>query len=227
MELGNSRGAVHVPRGAKYEEELTRLFYAIDPHHDGYGLEFENEVFSLFPYYWGDCTCGYEETEWAWCEANKHSPDCYQSEVDRRVKAFAAEIGYSDEFPAMNSTVEEVEPGVVLIESSPRQSPNRELGRQVREYEDSTRKELCEKYGLTYPNRCAVHCTCDYETRWAEFAASNGHAETCPIVRPNFHYRPTDLRLEWYKYPLRDSYFNRECGLAEFRSIITKCIESL
>ena len=27
---------------------------------DGYGVEFKNDVFEMFPYYWGDCDCGKE-----------------------------------------------------------------------------------------------------------------------------------------------------------------------
>ena len=62
MELGNlvfghSRGEYPVPRTDFYYDQLFRLFEAIDPKYDhSYGLEFENKVFSTFPYYWGDCT---------------------------------------------------------------------------------------------------------------------------------------------------------------------------
>lgn len=45
----------------------------------GYGCDFETPVFRMFPYYWGDCTCGYTEKEEAWSEANKHTAACYRT----------------------------------------------------------------------------------------------------------------------------------------------------
>lgn len=44
-----------------------------------YGEDYTNEVFSMFPYYWGDCTCGYETEEWDWWEENPHLPDCFNT----------------------------------------------------------------------------------------------------------------------------------------------------
>lgn len=44
---------------------------------------------------------------------------------------------------------------------------------------------------------------------------------------PNFIHKPSGLELQWYKYPLRDSYFNRDCTLKEFRQIIDDCVESV
>ena len=89
MELGNlvfghSRGEYPVPRtDFYYYNQLFRLFEAIDPKYDhSYGLEFENEVFSTFPYYWGDCTCGYDKREAKWSERNKHRENCYQTALD-------------------------------------------------------------------------------------------------------------------------------------------------
>ena len=37
---------------------------------------------------------------------------------------------------------------------------------------------------------------------------------------PNFIYYPTDLRIEWYKYPLRDAWANREFTDNEFKIIL-------
>ena len=31
----------------------------------GYGVDFENATFMMFPYYWGDCTCGAEDGDMA------------------------------------------------------------------------------------------------------------------------------------------------------------------
>ncbi|MHA2044701.1 MAG: hypothetical protein ACW99G_07895 [Candidatus Thorarchaeota archaeon] len=61
MLFGNSRGEVAIPRGEGYENLLDELMNTIDKEHYektmGYGFYFENDIFHVFPYYWGDCTC--------------------------------------------------------------------------------------------------------------------------------------------------------------------------
>jgi hypothetical protein len=73
MELGNalfghSRGKYPLKRGKSLEEILDRLLEVCAPNNRTYGEVFENEVFAIFPYYWGDCTCGDEQN---------HKADCF------------------------------------------------------------------------------------------------------------------------------------------------------
>lgn len=108
--FGNSRGEFSIPRFIGYEDHLNRLLAAFESVLSPLGRvtlseEFENEVFSVKPYYWGD-----DETE-----ANK----------------------------------------------------------------------------------------------------------------ANFHFKPSDYKLKWYKYPLRDSYQSSELSVEDFGKMIDKCIESL
>jgi hypothetical protein len=49
---------------------------------DGYGCDYTNDVFEMFPYYWGDCTCGRDAAEMAWEESHHHAPTCYQIELE-------------------------------------------------------------------------------------------------------------------------------------------------
>jgi len=79
-----------------------------------------------------------------------------------------------------------------------------------------------------------LSCTCDYEQRleaiYQEYAKEFGHMgckPECLLEKPNFHYKPTDYRLKWYKYPLRDSYANKEVTVTEFARMIDHCIASL
>lgn len=44
---------------------------------------------------------------------------------------------------------------------------------------------------------------------------------------PNFSYKPNDYKMEWYKYPLRDAYANKELSLEEFVGMLNKCLDSL
>ena len=42
--------------------------------------------------------------------------------------------------------------------------------------------------------------------------------------KPNFIYYPTGYELRWYKYPLRDSYANKDLSFMEFADMIEKCV---
>jgi len=76
---GNSRGEYPLDRGEGFEEELYRLFDQLyNTKQNGYyGTAFENDTFAVMPYYWGDCTCGYDDRENEWCKKNDHQPECY------------------------------------------------------------------------------------------------------------------------------------------------------
>lgn len=43
----------------------------------------------------------------------------------------------------------------------------------------------------------------------------------------NFIYYPENYEIQWYKYPLRDSWSNKEITFEEFCDILDKCKESL
>ena len=91
--------------------ELTALIDEIDSDRTahgilggehGYGADFENDVFEMHPYWWGECECGHEAREWQWVESNPHAKDCYQSrinwdapreQVERQVETLCAELG--------------------------------------------------------------------------------------------------------------------------------------
>lgn len=92
----------------RISEDLSDLAEAVlrsqkeDASMPCYGAHFENEVFSMRPFYWGDCDCGYDSLESQWCDANPHAEDCYyrkaqaipyarDSNRDERLKALCAE----------------------------------------------------------------------------------------------------------------------------------------
>jgi len=212
MEIGNlvfgcSRGEYPVDRDI-YEPVFyvllweMRLRKLIDNPY--YPDEFENEVFSIFPYYWGDCTCGWDFIDDGHSKAEKleHRDSCYQHEYDRL----------------------------------------RERLRPYGESENGFYRELAllyQKYGwdTTSPDwwhGCALRCTCDYDERlekiYEEYAREfghEGHKPDCMLMKPNFFYKPTGYSLKWYKYPLRDSYANRNLSPEEFEDMIYRCIQSL
>jgi len=44
---------------------------------------------------------------------------------------------------------------------------------------------------------------------------------------PNFEYKPTGFKMNWYKYALRDAYMNQELSFDEIKEILVKCKESM
>jgi len=81
MMFGNSRGEYPVERLDRYYYEFERLFNAYAPDRNNlwreYGVEFENDTFWVFPYYWGDCTCGAEGDEYCTNECLLVKPNFY------------------------------------------------------------------------------------------------------------------------------------------------------
>lgn len=217
MLFGNSSGEFQVERGVGFESELGRLFDSYAPSRDSswreYGSEFENETFSVFTYHWGDCECGWEskrsERSANWSKLNPHTNECYQSEL----KLKKLENGWTE--------------GKYFLDS-----PKGMKYSEYREIEDQIYRELCKKHNLPYPYGCAVHCTCGHDEKWERFAEEvikeiGEHPESCPVVRPNFHHKKSGYKLKWYKYPLRDSYANKNLSLKEFSSMIDDCVDSV
>lgn len=208
MELGNlifgcSRGDIETP--GEIDTLLRYLIIKIIGEEDGYGIEYVNDIFELHKYYWGDCTCGYENKVIQWEKDNKHSETCYQTAL----KNICIEKNFYDK----NGEY------ITSFSKSFIDYRNKEM-RKIYE-------QLCIQFGLTYPEGCAVHCTCDYKTKHQEFLKNENHKSSCLIIKPNFWYKPTDFKIMWYKYIGRDSYMNKFIDTDDFVNIIDKCVESV
>lgn len=59
----------------------------------GYGADYENDVFEMHPFWWGDCECGHEARECEWEDSNPHASGCYQAAL----KAELGDMPYGDE----------------------------------------------------------------------------------------------------------------------------------
>lgn len=134
MELGNalfghSRGRYPLRRSKGFEAALDRLFEVCAPNNRVYGEEFANKVFAIFPYYWDDCTCGYDQKEQRWNEENKHEPQCYQSALNREQAEWLAN-NPEPEAQIRDTSYEEIEDGITLIVSVPAYSPSADTWRK-------------------------------------------------------------------------------------------------
>jgi len=61
----------------------------------------------------------------------------------------------------------------------------------------------------------------------AAFHDSHDHAPTCRMVTPNFRFKPTGFELQWYKYPLRDSYSSEPLTKELIDSMFAECERSM
>lgn len=221
LAFGNARGEFSFP--SEFENAL--VFLIEETGEEISHPEFENDTFVLRPYYWGDCACGFVDLAWEWKENNPHSEDCYQFRLDNYEKKL------KDWFYRNH--------GVAYFDNDKGEwvgdptSRNGIAGSKVWEKEKAAKermyKKICEEYGIPYNNGfgCAVHCTCGRKERWIEWIKEHGHSEDCPIVLDNFHHKPTEFGVQWYKYPFRDTYMNMDIDKNQFRKIIYDCLESL
>ena len=216
--FGNSRGKCRVPRTKKWLFQLRRLVYELEE--DGnlrFIPEFENDTFWLFPYYWGECTCGwgYIDDGHKTLKNQDHRYDCFQSELRKMEKYYERQFGFKFDLP------------------------ENWKGRNVKKEFKRKRIELLDKHDIDYKEEepfCGIYmkCNCDFYDRrkeileeYAEKFGNEGHEFKCKVRKPNFYYKPNNFQIQWYKYPFRDSYMNKKITVKEFSKIINKCIDSL
>lgn len=89
MELGQMIFGNEGPKGCTFQADrglytsvFEPLWPLIDTYGDGY-IKFENDVFRVFPYYWGDCKCGFEDRDIEWANLNPHHDNCWLERFDR------------------------------------------------------------------------------------------------------------------------------------------------
>jgi len=62
------------------------------------------------------------------------------------------------------------------------------------------------------------------EEHWTKMIG--GHTASCRLIQPNFLYKPTGFKINWYKYPFRDSYMTPKISAKEWKRILTHCRET-
>lgn len=165
----------------------------------GYGNDFANDVFEMFPYYWGDCECSFGELEYQWCQENDHELHCYQVELKQRFEDHGLEeFGF----------------------------PHKMKYEKAEELREKVYQELLTKHNLPRQGR-AVHCTCDLENKWQQFIENNQHDPRCGVIRPNFHHFASGVMIYWYKYIGRSMTINCAISKQQWRQIYDECMQSL
>ncbi len=87
---------------------------------------------------------------------------------------------------------------------------------------DTLKQRLDENYDYS-DDVFEIHPFC-----WCNVCDGEGkEGETCPrYKKPNFHYKPKDFKLNWYKYPIRSNDTNKDITPLEFLEMINDCVRS-
>ena len=80
--------------------------------------------------------------------------------------------------------------------------------------------------GISYED-----CSCGLDDKLDELELSKYkhgfHSKDCVAWETNFYYKPTDLKIEWYKYPLRSAYSNQTLKREVLEAILKDCVKSV
>lgn len=194
-----------IPREDGFQETLIRLFRKAGLDTRGFpkswdeDIPFDNGVFVVRPYDWDAyCTCGLDDEIDEWWDEKEHTPECYQNVLRER----------------------EIEAGVHI--STPYDLRPANATEKLHEICVDTARE----YGFPEIG-CALHCSCGLDDEFEATFKDKYHDEDCHVVLPNFYHYRTGLKVQWYKYPLRDSYMNIDLDEEQWKEIIDECLQSL
>lgn len=237
--MGNSRGPIEVDRelvNSKEWEYLVHILLQVEDYHcsidkkyfqdykndlefkertnnllpnkyGGYVCEYNGEIiFEIFPYWWGDCTCGAEEENYKL--EKKWKNELFTPYQWKTYMTF--EDWCDDACPACS---------------------------WKKENQDKTKDELLKicNCGIVKKNIRLINRKeklkdkiKEYERR--EIEESIPHKEECLLLKHNFVYHPgqeDEFWIDWYKYPFRDSYMNKQLTNDEIKNIWNECSEKL
>ena len=236
MLFGNSRGVYEVPRKLVDSSEWIELVHnliQVEDYHcciggyyqdysdaslelkkrtslipkDKFGgctLEVDGKIiFKLFPYWWGDCTCGIEERNEQL--RNKWEKDIFTKDEFDTYMSF--EDWCDDECPACSWKKENQNKSINYLSkicTCGTMKKNIDLQKRKNKI-----KEKIEKY------------------EELESTQLLKHKDDCKLVLPNFIYHPNqedEFYIDWYKYPFRDAYMNKNLTENEIKNIFKDCI---
>jgi len=208
MIFGHSRGNYPIDRDSWSNVFFNEFIYEINA--DGYGIVdgengYENDTFKIMPYDWdAECNCGLDDLIDEWWIGKVHKEDCYQKLVDKEL----------------------IKNGWTVSKFGDLDKPKNMNYEKSDKIERKVRKKYCNMFNLSFPEGCAVHCTCGLDSSFEEWIKDKEHKSDCRLIQPNFLYKPTGFQIMWYKYALRDSYMNQDIDLDEFKNILKDCVRS-
>jgi len=97
------------------------------------------------------------------------------------------------------------------------------------EIPETALKALCLRQGVPWNEgfAAAVHCTCDFDERWEAWRRANEHEPACPVVLPNFEYKPNGFWMRWPEHPILGAAMSRALDRLQFKAVLEHCERSL
>lgn len=232
--FGNSRGPVEFPRkivNSKEWIELMNVLQVEDYHctigkyyydysaseykertngiipdeYGGYSLIKDDKIiFQLFPYWWEDCTCGADkENEKLMRKWKKELFTPYQWKTYMAIEEWCDDNCPACQLKTENKNKKEEE--LIKICTCGNIQKNIRLRKRQEKIKDKIEK---------FENLEA--------TKYVP------HKSDCALCQHNFVYHPDcpdEFWIDWYKYPFRDSYSNKELSEEEIANIFKDCIK--
>jgi hypothetical protein len=189
----------------------------------GYGARYENDVFAMRPFYWGDCDCGADEREEEWSKTHRHSDTCYSTDVDR------LKLNDSEARRAVDAAVQRRERFRWHAPNYDRaQKEVERLSKLEDRWRDAQLRGLCRKHNIPWNGGagCMVHCNCGYDAAFQAWVKDNGHRDTCALVLPNFRHKASGFEVRWYKYIGRGMETSGPVP-ADLTPMFRECLDSL
>lgn len=173
----------------------------------GYVCEYNGEViFEIFPYWWGDCTCGVDnENEKL---RRKWKKELFTDYQWRTYMTF--EDWCHDDCPACDWKPEnkgKSKEELLKICTCGSLKKNISLLNRKEKFKDKIK---------------------EFERR--EMEEQLYHKDDCLLIKHNFVYLPgrqDEICIDWYKYPFRDSYINCKLSDEEIKAIFKDCAKYL
>ncbi len=201
----------HVSKEGQFELDSgwEHYFYTLfDFAGEGVGEhnDFVNNVFEVHPYWWGDCTCGWDDIDNGHQRIYelKHQPNCIRHKVEALDKKY---------YPSYD---------------------RKNRAKLLKELKTLYKEHGLNTEGDNWWHGFMTACTCDYPDRYnkiiEEYAKEFGHVghkPDCKLELPNFWYKPENYKVWWYKYPMRSAYSNQLITEKHLQRIIKECIMSL
>jgi hypothetical protein len=238
MFFGNSRGNYEVPRyivdSDEWQTLVHKLVQVYDYHcsiegdyyqnydtanlvveertspikPDEYGgceLEVDGKIiFQINPYWWDDCTCGAEQ------------------ENEKKMKKVAKKIFTKEEYKIYQSFDKLCKDNCPIWKDDNYDKPIEE---QLKICTCGTVKKNIE---LKKKQEAIKDKIAEYER--IEREEYIPHKDTCRLCLHNFIYHPgqeDEFYIEWYKYPFRDSYMNKNLSKDEILAIFKDCSDQI
>ena len=186
------------------DKTLKRDNKLIPSTYGGYVCKDDNDeiLFEIFPYYWGECTCGADDYN---CNLEMNLRNKYYTKEQLKIIDYIDQwcLDNCPECDCIDENLEKTTEELSKICKCGKQHKNLIMHQKQTELNDITQQ---------------------YKKDMQLFLKD--HNEDCLLLKHNFIYHPgksDEFHIDWYKYPFRDAYMNENKSIEEIELILKNC----